>query len=267
MSAYMKQKKIREKKNYENFLASSNTSDISNISKTNQFQNQVNPQVGSGRNVGYNQKGGVGIGGVGIGGITDINKPQINPYMINQNIPQNNLFGQQPAQQLFPSSLFGQSTIPMYANNPLYKNPYANMNMNTGIPQQIVYGQQSLFPQNQQIDYSQNSIGISNIAKPQQTQQKETLSTNQNQFSSSIYNGLKTEDEKREYLGELIFHKIEDHPLSKKLKLNEDDLGKITGMILGIDDISEVLDIAKLDDQLENRIEEAYSLLKDSEAN
>jgi len=186
---------------------------------------------------------------------------------MNQNIPQNNLFGTQPAQQLFPSSLFGQSAIPMYANNPLYKNPYTT-NMNTGIPQQIVYGQQSLFPQNQQIDYSQNNMGMSNTSKTQQVQQKESnVSTNQNQFNSNIYNGLKTEDEKRDYLGELIFHKIEDHPLSKKLKLNEDDLGKITGMILGIDDISEILDIAKLDDQLENRIEEAYSLLKDSEAN
>jgi len=67
---------------------------------------------------------------------------------------------------------------------------------------------------------------------------------------------------KREYLGEFIFKRIELHPITEERKITFDEIGKITGMILGIEDINEVVDICKDFHHLSSRITEALELLE-----
>jgi len=72
---------------------------------------------------------------------------------------------------------------------------------------------------------------------------------------------LENDNEKKDYLGEFIFKKIENHPLTLSKNLTIDEIGKITGMILGIEDIQEIIDISRSQKNLNNRIMEALELL------
>ena len=73
---------------------------------------------------------------------------------------------------------------------------------------------------------------------------------------------LEDDSQKRDYLGEFIFKSIENNTLTQKKNLTIDDIGKITGMILGIEDILEIIDIAKNPSNLDSRIQEALELLE-----
>lgn len=76
---------------------------------------------------------------------------------------------------------------------------------------------------------------------------------------------LEDESSKRDYLGEFLFKKIENHPLAVNNNFTIDIIGKVTGMILGIEDINEVIDITCNNENLNTRITEALNLL-DSQA-
>ena len=73
---------------------------------------------------------------------------------------------------------------------------------------------------------------------------------------------LENDNEKKDYLGEFIFKKIENHPLTINRNLTIDEIGKITGMILGIEDIQEIIDISRNNQNLNQRIQEALELLE-----
>ena len=77
----------------------------------------------------------------------------------------------------------------------------------------------------------------------------------------AYYNSLEDENAKKEYLGEFIIKKISNHPLNQQKGFTIDVIGKITGMILGIDDLAEIMDICKNNENLTGRIVEAVSLL------
>lgn len=72
---------------------------------------------------------------------------------------------------------------------------------------------------------------------------------------------LEDDNAKKEYLGEFLFKKIENHRLSHENGFTIDTIGKITGMILGIDDINEIIDICRNPENLTSRIAEAWDLL------
>lgn len=72
---------------------------------------------------------------------------------------------------------------------------------------------------------------------------------------------LEDDAARRDYLGEFIFKRIENHPFAQSHTFTIDTIGKITGMILGIEDIKEVLDITLNQDILTSRITEALTLL------
>ena len=87
----------------------------------------------------------------------------------------------------------------------------------------------------------------------------------ENKSDEPDYEVLKSMDDdssKKDYLGEFIFKKIEVHELTEHNKLTFDEIGKITGMILGIEDINEIIDICRNKDHLTSRINEALELLK-----
>ena len=66
----------------------------------------------------------------------------------------------------------------------------------------------------------------------------------------------------KDYLGEYLFKKIEQNPISHKNNLSIETISKITGMILGIGDIKEIYDIAISNENITARINEALSLLE-----
>lgn len=72
---------------------------------------------------------------------------------------------------------------------------------------------------------------------------------------------LEDDAAKKDYLGEFIFKKIENSPNAQSNNFTIDTIGKITGMILGIDDINEIVDITLNPENLSARISEALSLL------
>ena len=78
----------------------------------------------------------------------------------------------------------------------------------------------------------------------------------------SYINSLENDEIKKEYLGEFLFKKIEQHPLAHERNFTIDIIGRITGMILGIQDIKEIYDITINFDSLTSRINEALSLLE-----
>jgi RNA recognition motif-containing protein len=137
------------------------------------------------------------------------------------------------------------------------------------------------FPNNQQNMYHNNNYNYNQMqmGAPQMYMQPMIPQVNQVQMSQvqdkrvektvdePDYNylaNLEDDSSKRDYLGEFIFKKIESHPFTENNQMSMDTLGKITGMILGIEDVNEIIDIVKNFDHLTARIMEAWNLLNNN---
>ena len=121
----------------------------------------------------------------------------------------------------------------------------------------------------------QNRAHKGNYRKPvQQMQPQVQPNINQIQQNQNISNvredepnleyleNLEGMDAKKDYLGEYLFKKIEQHPIASSKGLTVDTISRITGMILGIGDIKEIYDITINNDSITARINEALALLE-----
>jgi hypothetical protein len=92
------------------------------------------------------------------------------------------------------------------------------------------------------------------------------LDSNDN-FSLDIkyLNSLEDEEQKKEYLGEIIFNRISNHPLSQKFEFNLNKIGKATGMLLAIEDTKYIITALKTEDTLGEYIKEVNKELKGSD--
>jgi polyadenylate-binding protein len=131
-------------------------------------------------------------------------------------------------------------------------------------------GMPSMYPPKQQIKqpFVQAPYG-----KPKQTKyfnQPQIMTTEPILKTSGpdikVLESLDDDGAKKDYLGEFIFKNIENHPLASMHNFTIDTIGKITGMILGIDDINEIVQITLDHESLTNRIQEALSLLESHNA-
>ena len=153
----------------------------------------------------------------------------------------------------------------MFGNNMNMNNFNMNFNMNMMNPNMhnMMHPNnimnQKMMGQNPQINRHLNQFTKKKVnvkeQQPKQTQVEERDELDYNYLNSQDY------DQKKDYLGEYIFKKIENHKLSQANVLTIDDIGKITGMILGIEDINEIIDIYKNSDNLTSRITEAIELI------
>ena len=84
------------------------------------------------------------------------------------------------------------------------------------------------------------------------------------EFDHESFNKLENEDEKREFLGEKLFNLIQENQTLKEKNGDENTVGKITGMILGIQNFQEIIDILERPSKLEGRIKEALKLLENT---
>ena len=121
-----------------------------------------------------------------------------------------------------------------------------------------------------------------NYRKPVQPMQPQTqpiinqIPPNQNQNipsnkedepSLEYLKSLDNIDAQKDYLGEYLFKKIEQHPIAQSKSLTVETISRITGMILGIGDIKEIYDITINNDSIAARINEAMALLENHNPN
>ena len=118
--------------------------------------------------------------------------------------------------------------------------------------------------------------------KPQQRSQQQNINANRpkvnqetdnrDSFGTSSINkedepnyehmkSLANEELQKDYLGEFLFKKIEQHPLAQSKNLDVDTISRITGMILGIGNLDEIYEITTKNEYIEGRIKEALALL------
>ncbi len=104
------------------------------------------------------------------------------------------------------------------------------------------------------------------VNKPQQMTKTQTMPIQTNirneEPDVKYMESLEDDMARKDYLGEFIFKKIENHEYIQKRQITIDTIGKITGMILGIDDLHEIVEICKDSIQLTMRIQEALELLE-----
>ena len=103
---------------------------------------------------------------------------------------------------------------------------------------------------------------IMNQQNINQGSSEETKQINNNSDEPSMEK-LKTlnPEEQKDYLGEFLFKKIEQHPIAQSHNLDVDTISKITGMILGIESIEEIYGITINNDNITARIKEGLELL------
>jgi hypothetical protein len=155
------------------------------------------------------------------------------------------LLNQQTAPSMFPPHMLPH-TYPMYAPN-MYPRQMPNRIRVYKRPQQPVLKQ----AQQQQ-----------NMQKPiQNTVPSNNVNSNNDEPSLEYLKSLGSIELQKDYLGEYLFKKIEQHPIAQSKNLSVDIISKITGMILGIEDIKEIYDITVNNENITARINEALSLL------
>ena len=121
--------------------------------------------------------------------------------------------------------------------------------------------------QNQRNNYNnQNTQNINNNNNINKNINNNTVTVNENnkedEPSLEYLDSLDSIEGKKDYLGEFLFKKIEQHPLAHEKNFTIDIIGRITGMILGIEDIREIYDITTNYQSLTSRINEALHLLE-----
>ena len=82
-----------------------------------------------------------------------------------------------------------------------------------------------------------------------------------NAFDYDSFNKIKTDEEKKNFLGEKLYELISENQLIKTKNENEEIIGKITGMIMDIPN-EEIIDILQKPKLLNSRIEEALKLIE-----
>jgi polyadenylate-binding protein len=146
--------------------------------------------------------------------------------------------------------------------------------MPPGMPGYPPYMYPPMFPRNPQ--NRGHKVNYRKPAQPNQQQvqqpimnQPPTQNINMNNNNNKedepnleYLNSLTDVDAKRDYLGEYLFKKIEQHPIAHSKNLTVDIISRITGMILGIGDIKEIYDITINNDSITARINEALELLE-----
>ena len=81
-------------------------------------------------------------------------------------------------------------------------------------------------------------------------------------FERESFDKMESEEEKRDFLGEKLFNLIQENQMIKEKNEDNEIVGKITGMILGIENFEEIIDILESPSKLEGRIKEALELLE-----
>ena len=101
-----------------------------------------------------------------------------------------------------------------------------------------------------------NNGNLNNNTMDKKEEEKKML------FDKESFDKIGNEEDKREFLGEKLFNLIQENQIIKEKNKDSEIIGKITGMILGIENFEEIIDILESPSKLEGRIKEALELLE-----
>ena len=191
-----------------------------------------------------------------------------------ENLNGQNLPGYKNAKRPVMISLFMPKQERKQFLNKLQSNPMNRFPLIMGNPYNMPIIPYNNYPQRHGRYYNVNNNR--KVNKNQKNNNQNNQNVNNNNINKNNVNNTNKEDEpnlqyldsletieaKKDYLGEFLFKKIEQHPLAHKKNFTIDTIGRITGMILGIEDIREIYDITTNIESLSSRIEEALSLLE-----
>ena len=178
------------------------------------------------------------------------------PIMICPFMPKHErkqLLNQQAAPTMLTSPMF-PGPFPMYPPN-MYNRQFQNRPRVYRRPQ--APPQKQVQPQQQQ----QQPPTQKNIQNPPVNQNNVPNTNKEDEPNFEYLQSLGDPDLQKDYLGEYLFKKIEQHPLAHSKNLTVDIISRITGMILGIDDIKEIYEITVNNQSITARINEALELL------
>ena len=144
---------------------------------------------------------------------------------------------------------------PMIHYNGNYQQRRYNNNKRQQNKKQVIYNNNV---NNNNVNNNVNSNNVNNNVN----NKNNNINHKEDDPDLNYIESLENDAFKKEYLGEFLFKKIEQHPLAHEKNFTIDIIGRITGMILGIEDIKEIYDITVNFDSLTSRINEALSLLE-----
>ena len=101
-----------------------------------------------------------------------------------------------------------------------------------------------------------------NISQMPQNQNQNISNNKEDEPNFDYLQKLPNIEAQKDYLGEYLFKKIEQHPIASSKSLTVETISRITGMILGIGDIKEIYEITINNESITARINEALSLLE-----
>ena len=106
----------------------------------------------------------------------------------------------------------------------------------------------------------QNQIVNQENINKESSEESKPFNNNSDEPSLEKLKSLSPE-EQRDYLGEFLFKKIEQHPIAQSHNLDVETISRITGMILGIENIDEIYGITIHNENITARIKEGLELL------
>ncbi len=139
------------------------------------------------------------------------------------------------------------------------------------------YGNNSYYAQNNYIggngnQTNTNFYGYQNDGlNTNLTNQMNNLSLNKKEFvfqdlDMTVFNNLLDHSSKIDFLGELIYSNISKHPFATKMNISMEEIGKITGMLLGLENLEEIVAVCKSEKELTSRLEEGLQLIRTPQA-
>ena len=198
-----------------------------------------------------------------------------------ENLNEKNLPGYEDSKRPIIISLF----MPKYERkqflNKLQSNPMSRFPLimgnpfNNTMPPMIPYNNvtyqrhaRHINNKKQQNKKQQNNVNTNtntnvNVNENENVNNNNTTNNNKDDQPNLKYlDSLENIEAQKEYLGEFLFKKIEQHPIAHEKNFTIDIIGRITGMILGIQDIKEIYEITVNYENLTSRINEALALLE-----
>ena len=92
-------------------------------------------------------------------------------------------------------------------------------------------------------------------------QNNDSIGSKDDEPNYDYLKGLESVEQQKDYLGEFLFKKIEQHPIAQSKNLDVETISRITGMILGIGNIEEIYGITTNNENITARIKEGLELL------
>ena len=174
-----------------------------------------------------------------------------------------NQFNNSPMQGLIPMPMpYPFFQFNNYNNYGHYNNNYNNNNYyqnNKRRKGKKYYNNNKNYNNNR--NYNRNNQYNNNKEKNEIEKDMKDLEINiENKIDMEEYEGLDTDEDKKNYLGEKVYTAIEESQLAVDKKLSSDDIAKITGMIIAIPD-NEIIETVQNSSMFNNRIKEALRLL------